>query len=190
MPLLACALGPIEGYASSAELAVAEAWWAEALPAWPRWVTELQSAGIQEHRTRLLATVKGHPTPLIPRTKRRGCAPHIRGRDQVEALELAPAVAIEVYACVTCLYTAAAMDVASSGPVMAGAPLSACFYSETTLVAESASAAVVATAEGAEHAAPEHVQTRDVHEAAGTASTDQPATPAYDEHGSDASLTS
>lgn len=114
MPLLACVLGPIEGHATAEELGLAEAWWAEALPAWRRWVAELREAGVPAQRARLLASSKGNPTPLIPRSRGQGTAPHFRGREQGDALEMAPAVAVEVYACVTCLYSAAALDAAAA----------------------------------------------------------------------------
>ena len=50
------------------------------------------------------------PNALIPKTKGRGTVPHFNGRVQEEILEGAPATAVEIYACVTCLYSAAAMD--------------------------------------------------------------------------------
>ena len=61
-------------------------------------------------RNRLFQTAKGRPNALIPKTKGRGTVPHFNGRVQEEILEGAPATAVEIYACVTCLYSAAAMD--------------------------------------------------------------------------------
>ena len=73
-PLLACALGPVEGHCTEEQIAVAMQWWTAALPAWPRWVTELQKAGVNEpaYRERLLNSVKGQPNPLIYKAKGRG----------------------------------------------------------------------------------------------------------------------
>lgn len=73
-PLLACALGPIEGYCTEEQLAVAMEWWTAALPAWPRWVKELQTAGVNEpsYREMLLQSAKGQPNPLIHKAKGRG----------------------------------------------------------------------------------------------------------------------
>ena len=64
----------------------------------------------EDLRERLFRTAKGRPNALIPKTKGRGTAPHFNGRLQEEILELAPTTALEVYASVTCLYSAAALD--------------------------------------------------------------------------------
>lgn len=106
-PLLACAIGPIEGHYTAEQLEVAQGWWALALPAWPRWVAAMRKAGVT--RGPLLAAAKGNPNPLIHKTKGRGTVPHFKGKMQVEALERDPVVALEVYACVTCLYSQAAI---------------------------------------------------------------------------------
>jgi len=98
MPLLACVLGPIEGYCTADDLKLAAEWWTAALPAWGRWVSELNAAGLPACRGRILASTKGRPSPLIPRFQGCGTFPHVKGREQVEALELSPAIATEVYA--------------------------------------------------------------------------------------------
>ncbi|KAL7573216.1 hypothetical protein ACA910_018869 [Epithemia clementina (nom. ined.)] len=129
-PLLACALGqqPWPGFCTAEQLDVAMVWWTQALPAWPRWTQQLQAALVMEGqvRDRLLAsgvvTTKGGrcgrrrpntTTALIPWTKGRGTVPHFPGKLQVECLELEPTVALEVYACVTCLYSFAAAATAT-----------------------------------------------------------------------------
>jgi len=119
-PLLACAItGPIEGFCSANELAVAIEWWSKVFPAWPRWVSELRiAAGIidnddinNEHRKKLLRCAKGQSNPLIHRCQgwgtenRSPSVPHFKGQDQNDILELAPMVAIEVYAAVTICYS-------------------------------------------------------------------------------------
>jgi len=73
-PLLACVLGPIENYCTDEQLAVAMQWWTAALPAWPRWVAELQKAGVDNpsYREKLLKNTKGQPNPLIHKAKGRG----------------------------------------------------------------------------------------------------------------------
>jgi len=110
-PLLACALGPIDGHCSADQLALAVEWWVAALPAWSIWIEKLRAAGIAERRSALLATSKGQATPLIHRARGRGTVPHFNGRAQNDALELDPGVATEVYACVMCMYSAAAFEV-------------------------------------------------------------------------------
>ncbi len=87
-------------------------WWTLALPSWPRWVAELTAAGVVELKQQLTATARGSPNPLIPKSRGRGTVPHFRGRDQVSALERAPMVAVEVYACIACMYSTAALDLA------------------------------------------------------------------------------
>jgi hypothetical protein len=112
MPLLACAVGPVEGHCSAEQLEEAERWWALALPAWPRWVATLRAAGVDEsRREKLVASAsgkKGSATPLIFKHKGHGTVPHFKGKLQSELLEKDPMVAIEVYACVTCLYSQSA----------------------------------------------------------------------------------
>lgn len=76
------------------------------MPAWPRWVSELQVAGINDHREALIRQAKGQPNALIFKAKGRGSVPHFNGRMQNAMLELAPMVAVEVYACVTVMYSA------------------------------------------------------------------------------------
>ena len=51
---------------------------------------------------------KGSATPLISKHKGHGTVPHFKGKLQSELLEKDPMVAIEVYACVTCLYSQSA----------------------------------------------------------------------------------
>ena len=121
-PLLGCVLGPVEGYCTQADIDTAMMWWTLALPAWPRWVEELVAGGLPGQRTKLLASAKGNPNPLIPKSRGRGTVPHIRGRLQVDALEDAsPMVALELMACVTCLYSAEALDRAEGGGRNGGA---------------------------------------------------------------------
>lgn len=112
-PLLACALGrPIDGHCTQEQLDLAIQWWSLALPAWPKWVESLQGVlnNNNDFRERLFRTSKGRPNALIPKTKGRGTVPHFNGRLQEQILEQAPTTALEVYACVTCLYSAAALD--------------------------------------------------------------------------------
>jgi hypothetical protein len=79
-PLLACVLGPFDGYCTAEQLAFAGDWWALALPAWPRWVASLRASGAGGRRDALLQRAKGHPNPLVPRAKGRGSVPHFNGR--------------------------------------------------------------------------------------------------------------
>ncbi|CAB9503525.1 expressed unknown protein [Seminavis robusta] len=109
MPLLACVIGPVEGHCNAEQLEVAQQWWALALPAWPRWVESLRQAGVAAQREQLIKAAKGHPNPLIHNAKGHGTIPHFKGKMQVDALEKDPMVALEVYACVTCLYSQAAL---------------------------------------------------------------------------------
>ncbi|KAL7574734.1 hypothetical protein ACA910_017298 [Epithemia clementina (nom. ined.)] len=52
-PLLACALGqPWPGFYTAKQLDMAMIWWTNALPAWPRWKQQLQSALVMEGRVR------------------------------------------------------------------------------------------------------------------------------------------
>ena len=104
-PLLACVVGPIDGFYTIEQLQVAHEWWCRALPAWNDWVQRLKSAGVPAMRDKLIKSAKGRPNPLIHKAKGRGKVPHFRGRVQNEALEMAMDVAIEVYACTACLYT-------------------------------------------------------------------------------------
>eukprot|EP00961_Rhodomonas_salina_P132273 1780252-Rhodomonas_salina.1 len=53
-PLIACSIGPIEHHCSAQEIEAANTWWTNVLPAWPRWVSELQVAGINDHREALI----------------------------------------------------------------------------------------------------------------------------------------
>ena len=111
-PLLACSLGqPIDGHCTEQQLNLAVQWWSLALPSWPQWMEALRIVlATEDLRERLFRTAKGRPNALIPKTKGRGTAPHFNGRLQEEILELAPTTALEVYASVTCLYSAAALD--------------------------------------------------------------------------------
>ena len=105
MPLLACVIGPVEGHCTANELETAMQWWAEALPAWPRWVEALKKAGVPKMRKRLLESARGQPTRLVPKVKgSHGTVPHCWGKLQSQALERNPEVAVEVYASVACLY--------------------------------------------------------------------------------------
>jgi hypothetical protein len=111
MPLLACVIGPVEGHCTAQQLDTAEQWWAHALPAWPRWVDALKKAGVAKSRERLLKSARGAPNPLIPKVKgSHGTIPHFWGKLQSEALERDPVAAVEVYACVTCLYSQRTMN--------------------------------------------------------------------------------
>eukprot|EP00038_Savillea_parva_P012793 m.207001 g.207001 ORF g.207001 m.207001 type:complete len:258 (+) comp23537_c0_seq1:89-862(+) len=112
VPLIACVLGPIEGYFSSTDLALAMEWWSLALPAWPRWVKALQDAGLPARRDTLLKSAKGPATPLIFRAKGRGKVPHIKGKEQTSAIEMDMTVALEVYACCQVLYSIKNLDMA------------------------------------------------------------------------------
>mmetsp|Transcript_14319 Transcript_14319/g.41979 ORF Transcript_14319/g.41979 Transcript_14319/m.41979 type:complete len:266 (-) Transcript_14319:371-1168(-) len=107
MPLFACALGPIDNHCTAGQLDLATQWWTAALPAWPRWVQELRSSGVMERKEELVRSAKGQPNPLIPKTKGRGTVPHFRGVVQTRLLENAGGgmLSIEMYACVTCLYS-------------------------------------------------------------------------------------
>ncbi len=112
-PLIACVIGPIEGYYTAEQLAFAFEWWTAALPAWPRWVQSLREAGAMSWRDRLIKYAKGNPNPLIHKAKKGdnvGSIPHFKGKMQGDVLELAPMIAVEVYACVACLYSTAALD--------------------------------------------------------------------------------
>lgn len=109
-PLLACVIGPIEGHCTAEELALAHDWWTAALPAWPRWVESLLDAGVASRRPALLAGSKGKANPLIPKARGRGTVPHFNGRAQNDALEMEPGVAVEVYACVACMYSSRACE--------------------------------------------------------------------------------
>jgi hypothetical protein len=110
MPLLACVIGPVKGQCTQEQLDDAMKWWTCALPAWPRWVAALKNAGVPRQRSFLLRTSNWEPTPLIPLMavhggKHPGSVPHFRGSSQIKALERDQAVAWEIYACVTCLYS-------------------------------------------------------------------------------------
>merc|ERR1712217_789854 len=109
-PLLACVIGPIEGHCTVEQLEFANAWWTAALPAWPRWVSLLRSAGVCDRRDALLRGHKGQPNPLIYKANGHGTVPHFNGKAQNEILELEPAVAVEVYACVACMYSTKALE--------------------------------------------------------------------------------
>ncbi|KAL3923437.1 MAG: hypothetical protein SGILL_001660 [Bacillariaceae sp.] len=110
MPLLACVIGSVEGYCTPAQLEIARQWWTFALPAWPRWIEALKKAGVAKSRLRLLKSARGQPNALIPKVKgNHGTIPHVWGKLQSEALEQDPVVAIEVYACVTLLYSKSAI---------------------------------------------------------------------------------
>jgi hypothetical protein len=104
-PLLACVIGPIDGHCSADQLAFAQQWWALALPAWNDWVGRLTAAGVCARRDQLLRGSKGGPNQLIPKARGHGTVPHFNGRAQNAALEAEPMVAIELYACITCLYS-------------------------------------------------------------------------------------
>ena len=104
-PLLACALGaPVDGLCTAEDLRFAAEWWARAMPAWPRWVTALRAAGLQQRRARLLKSASGS-NALVFRAHGCGLAPHFAARAQNQALELDAQVAVEVYAAVACLYS-------------------------------------------------------------------------------------
>ena len=109
-PLIACCLGPLEGYSTQTQLDFAFAWWSKVLPAWPRWVETLRNAGICTQKSKLLQRAKGKPNPLIHKAKGHGTVPHFRGTDQIQALELDMMCSIEIYACVQCLYSSVALD--------------------------------------------------------------------------------
>ena len=110
-PLLACVFGPMEGYCMQEQIEIALIWWTLALPSWPRWTEQLRlTPGVLEFRDRLRSTAKGQPNALIPKTRGRGKVPHFTGKLQVEILEMVPTVALEVYACVACLYSTAAYE--------------------------------------------------------------------------------
>ena len=96
VPLLACVVGPIEGLCSEAQLEFASRWWAAALPAWPRWVRDLKKAGAGTWREQLLRSAKGTPTPLMPKNKHCGTAPHFNGPLQGQVLELDREVAAQL----------------------------------------------------------------------------------------------
>lgn len=128
-PLLAAVLGPIAGHCSTEQLLLANAWWTAALPAWPRWVKQLRAAKVLELRSTLLKGAKGTPNPLIHKARGRGTVPHFRGRAQNNALEMVPMVAIEVYACVTCLYSKKAMALA--GAITSASPVQVLTASST-----------------------------------------------------------
>merc|ERR1712037_383333 len=85
-----------------------------ALPAWPRWIAALRAAGVCERRAELLAGCKGQPNPLIHKARGRGTVPHFNGRAQNDILEMEATVAVEVYACVACLYSSSALDAAET----------------------------------------------------------------------------
>jgi len=104
-------LGAIEGHCTAAQLEVAGRWWALFLPAWPHWVSLLRAAGVGNMRAALLRTAKGSPTPLVFKAHGAGTVPHFHGQAQNRTLERDPAVAVEVYACVTCLWQAAAVPI-------------------------------------------------------------------------------
>ena len=89
-PLLACVIGPVEGHCTAAQLAAAAAWWARALPAWPRWVAELAASGVAACRTALLASAKGQPNPLIFKTRGHGTAPHFKVRPSAATAPRSP----------------------------------------------------------------------------------------------------
>ena len=111
-PLLACVLGEIEGYCSAEEVAIATAWWTVIMPAWPRWIEELRAAGVGRQYGTLMRSIskKASTNPLIFKRKGWGTTnqnpsvPHFSGKAQNAALEMAPMVEIEVFACVTILY--------------------------------------------------------------------------------------
>lgn len=109
VPLIACVIGPIENYCTAAQLDFATRWWTAALPSWPKWIDQLREAGALDWRERLLKRAKGQKNSLIHKAKGCGHAPHFNGKVQVQVLELAPMVAIEVYACVTCMYSQSAV---------------------------------------------------------------------------------
>ena len=117
-PLLACSLGqPIDGHCTQQQLNLAVQWWSLALPSWPQWMNSLHNVLADENlRSRLLQSAKGRPNHLIPKTKGRGTVPHFNGKLQEEILEKVPATALEVYACVTCLYSVATLDETESQP--------------------------------------------------------------------------
>lgn len=99
VPLIACVIGPVDGFYTVEDLDLAMAWWTLALPAWPRWVKALTRAGLLERRDRLLKSAKGQATPLIFKSRGRGKVPHMKGKEQSAAIELDMQVALEVYAC-------------------------------------------------------------------------------------------
>lgn len=110
-PLIGCLFGPISSYSKQEDIDFAIEWWTKALPAWPRWIQELKDAGVNDEKLKFyLSRAKGNPNQLIPKTKGHGTVPHFRGKDQVDILEMAPMVSIELYACVTCMYSQAALE--------------------------------------------------------------------------------
>jgi hypothetical protein len=130
-PLLACALGEISGYCSKDQVKYATLWWSAVFPAFPRWIEELRNAGLRhdsQHGIRLInsafykknknnqqsnnlvignSTNLSNTNNLIFKYSKSiyGEVPHFKGKEQNAALELSPMVAIEVYACVACLYS-------------------------------------------------------------------------------------
>ena len=119
-PLLACVLGEIPGFCNSQQVAYAIAWWEAVFPCYRKWIAELRAAGLTRdsiNGKKLLSSAtflkksknngqRSNTNNLISKLPKHiyGEVPHFKGRAQNEALELAPMVAIEVYACVTCLY--------------------------------------------------------------------------------------
>ena len=142
--VLCCAHGYISHLSSAlllSQVEYATFWWTAVFPAFPRWVEELQAAGLTRDSAdgrRLLASVttpSPSPSPANNNNNNKnknknknkhsnsnsnnlifkypkdvyGEVPHFKGKAQNAALELSPMVAVEVYACVTCLYSMATL---------------------------------------------------------------------------------
>lgn len=137
-PLLACALGYIPNHCTKEQVEYAIAWWSAVFPAYPRWVEELRIAGLSldsAEGKKLMSSVtapknkknksSNNPAPSIHSNSIHsnsnnlifklskdvyGDVPHFKGRAQNDALELSPMTAVEVYACITCLYSLAELS--------------------------------------------------------------------------------
>eukprot|EP00957_Ditylum_brightwellii_P129048 9844131-Ditylum_brightwellii.AAC.1 len=104
-PLFAMIVGPIEGCNTAEELKFASQWWTEVFPAWPCWVEQLKQSGLTERCEELIRMAKGQPTSLIPRARGYGTVPHFQGRMQTEAIESSPDEAVELFACISYMYS-------------------------------------------------------------------------------------
>ena len=129
-PLLACVLGELPPYCSKAQVEYALEWWSAVFPALPRWVKELRDAGLtvdcaggqkligsittpKKNKSHIQTTDKAQLAKRTSSTNNLifkhskdiyGEVPHFKGKAQNAALELSPMVAVEIYACVTCMY--------------------------------------------------------------------------------------
>ena len=101
-PLLCCAIGQEwPGLCTMSQLEYAVKWWTAIFPSYPNWIEKLREAGIVKACANLPA--KGN-TVLIPKLPQAGKAPHFKGKQQNDILELDMQVAIEVYASIANLY--------------------------------------------------------------------------------------